>query len=307
MPLWSKGNKITLWATALAFMFTLQAQDSTKVISYNKKRMTIYASGMAGIYSGTYTGLYFAWYNDFPKTSFHAFDDLPEWKGMDKAGHIYSAYWFAKVHHQALLWTGLNKKKAAWISSGISFGSLLGIEILDGFSSGWGFSFSDLGANTLGAGLHLTQELFLNRTVFWPKIMYAPSPYRSYRPNLLGSSDFQGLLKDYNGQSYWLSFSPLAFKKDARWWEQFLQLSVGYGAVGMTGGRANPMFNEAGNSIPNFNRRSELLFSIDFDWTALPVKNKGAKKWLAILNMLKFPLPALAWREGVGLVTYGLR
>jgi hypothetical protein len=38
-----------------------------------------------------------------------------------------------------------------------------------------------------------------------PKFSFHTTQYAQYRPNVLGSSLAEQMLKDYNGQTYWLS------------------------------------------------------------------------------------------------------
>jgi hypothetical protein len=38
-----------------------------------------------------------------------------------------------------------------------------------------------------------------------PKFSFHTTQYAQYRPNVLGSSLAEQILKDYNGQTYWLS------------------------------------------------------------------------------------------------------
>src|SRR5688500_6943502 len=55
-----------------------------------KRTWMIVGANVLG-YGGVMAGLYTAWYTDYPQTSFHTFNDWPEWKQVDKVGHVYSA------------------------------------------------------------------------------------------------------------------------------------------------------------------------------------------------------------------------
>jgi hypothetical protein len=58
-------------------------------------------------------------------------------------------------------------------------------------------------------------------------------PHIQYRQtNVLGSSLAEQMLKDYNGQTYWLSVNLHSFYKNPKW----LNLAIGYGANGMLTG-----------------------------------------------------------------------
>ncbi|WP_315815813.1 DUF2279 domain-containing protein [Paraflavitalea speifideaquila] len=90
---------------------------------------------------GSYIALNKAWYADYPKESFHFFNDNGEWLQMDKAGHVWTAYQMSRVSGALWKWAGLSAAKSAWLGgiSGVAYQSI--IEIQDGFSSEWGFSW----------------------------------------------------------------------------------------------------------------------------------------------------------------------
>ena len=144
--------------------------------SLHKKRFWT-ASGIgAGTYSASMIGLNQAWYADYPRSGFHFFSDGHEWLQMDKAGHIFSAFTEARFAASAFRWTGVPKKKAAWLGFGAAELFQASFEILDGFSSEYGFSWGDIGCNTLGSALFLGQELawreqrILIKMSAWPPI-----------------------------------------------------------------------------------------------------------------------------------------
>jgi hypothetical protein len=66
-----------------------------------------------------------------------------------------------------------------------------------------------------------------------PKFSFHTTQYAQYRPNVLGSSLAEQMLKDYNGQTYWLSVNTPSIKAQNPKW---LNLAIGYGANGMLTG-----------------------------------------------------------------------
>ena len=98
---------------------------------------------------------------------------------------------------------------------------------MDGFNSGWGFSISDMASNILGAGLFSSQQLIFEEQLFIPKFSYHPTRYALIRPEVLGKTHVERFFKDYNGQTYWLSFSPKSIFKNSRLPEWFC-FSIGY-------------------------------------------------------------------------------
>lgn len=87
------------------------------------------------------------------------------------------------------------------------------IECMDGFSKGWGFSWGDQAADVMGTGLAIAQEAFWQEQRVKIKFSFSPSGLAKYNPNLLGKSLSTQLLKDHNGQTYWLTASPGMFAK----------------------------------------------------------------------------------------------
>ncbi|MBK8495114.1 MAG: hypothetical protein IPL50_08805 [Chitinophagaceae bacterium] len=95
-------------------------------------------------------GLYHAWYKNYPQSNFHTFNDMPEWKGMDKIGHAYGVYAESLASMELWRWTGIDREKRRWYGgrSGPVYHTVM--EVLDGFSAEWGWSWG-MWAPTLSA------------------------------------------------------------------------------------------------------------------------------------------------------------
>ena len=52
---------------------------------------------------------------------------------------------YQNISSNLFSWAGVNKKKSVLLGSSIGLGFQSMIEIMDGFSSKWGFSYSDMG------------------------------------------------------------------------------------------------------------------------------------------------------------------
>jgi len=130
----------------------------TPAEEYNSKRFKTALGIGSATYAGFASGLYFAWYRQYPQESFHLFNDWNEWGNMDKMGHVYSSYFQAFLTYKGAKWTGLSENNSIW--TGIICGTLFQgtIEVLDGFSSNWGFSIPDISANTLGITAFVLQQ-----------------------------------------------------------------------------------------------------------------------------------------------------
>lgn len=245
-------------------------------------------------YGVTLTGLNELWYADYPRAGFHFFNDNAEWLQMDKLGHSFTSYYESILGMELLKWCGVKEKKA------IAYGGLWGIllqtpiEVLDGFSSKWGFSTGDGIANVMGSALAISQELLFNEQKLIFKFSYFPSDYASKRPEILGNSFMTSLLKDYNAQTIWLSTSLNNLTGKRKIFPDWLCLSVGYGASGMLGGDSNP------DEFENINRYRQFYLSFDVNTLKLKGKNKFVNSLLTVVSFIKFPAPALEFNNNDG-------
>lgn len=221
----------------LSWQATAQ-RDSTA--TRDKKRQQWVNAGLYSTYGGSMVVLYNFWYKDYPFEQFHFFNDNAEWQQLDKIGHMYSAYQIGLLGIELERWAGKNEKKAIWYGGSLGSVFLTSIEILDGFSSGWGASWGDLLANTSGSALAISQELLWKEQRVKIKFSFSQTSFSSIRPNLLGGSFSESWFKDYNGQTYWVSANIKSILlKDEDKFPEWLNVAVGYGANGMLGGREN--------------------------------------------------------------------
>ena len=165
-------------------------------------------------YGVTLVALSQAWYAEQGLSSFRFFNDNPQWKQVDKIGHFYSTYHFSNIGNSLLTKTGLEERKAALWSSAIGAGLLLPVEILDGFSPEFGFSYGDVIANVAGSAFFLGQQLLWQEQRIKPKFSFHETALARQRPAVLGSGLAEEVLKDYNGQTYWFSFDIHAFSAE---------------------------------------------------------------------------------------------
>lgn len=264
-----------------------------------KKRIKFVAAGNIIAYGGTMIALYDTWYKNYPQSSFHFFNDNKEWLQVDKVGHAYSAYTEGRASIQMWRWAGLSRKKAIWIGglSGTAYQSI--IEVLDGFSAEWGFSWGDYVANIVGSSMLIGQELGWKEQRI---IFKFSSHHRNYGNDVLNTraDDIYGrgfaerTLKDYNAQSYWLSANLKSFFKQATI-PAWLNISVGYGAEGMFGAINNKWMDKNGITYDrnDIKRYRQFYLAPDIDLTKIKTKSKFLRTSFFILNSVKFPTPAL--------------
>lgn len=263
----------------------LQPSDSLSTCRINALHATYLVGG-----SGSLTGLAYAWYRESEQSRFHFFNDLDEWRGMDKFGHIYSAFQLTKYAKKTWEWAGYSSKKATVLSLIYAQSYMTMIEVLDGFSAQWGASIPDVLANFTGSALLLwsAQQQHLG---FNMKLSFKPSGLAQYRPSLLGKNTMEQVLKDYNAQNYWFSL----YDKQRKYFPKFIGIAFAYGAYGMTGGSGNALLNEQGNEVPQMKRLSRFSFSLDIQTNQIHTKYKGLNLFLDLFSVLKFPFPAVAY------------
>ncbi|WP_091084327.1 DUF2279 domain-containing protein [Flavobacterium gillisiae] len=253
--------------------------------------------------SGALVGLNQLWYADYPRSNFHFINDNAEWLQMDKVGHMYSSYHLGRLGAEMLEWSGTTQKEQLIYGAGLGFAFLTAVEVLDGFSSEWGASSGDIIANASGTALYVSQELLWNEQRITPKFSFHTTKYAQYRPNVLGSSFVEQILKDYNGQTYWLSANLYSFSKGSKI-PKWLNLAVGYGADGMITGNGE---NNALFPTLKTERIRRFYLSLDVDLTKIQTKSHFLKTIFSVLNTLKIPAPTIEYshREGFrGRISY---
>lgn len=273
---------------------------------FNQKRFNTVIATEASLYASSLIGLNELWYKNYPRSGFHFFNDNDEWLQMDKAGHVVTSYYVGRIGLNLMYWSGADRKKAIW------YGGLLGsvyqttIEMLDGFSSQWGFSIGDFASNTLGSALLIGQELAWNEQRVSLKFSFSPSPYAEYRPELLGKNYIETVLKDYNGQTCWASINPSSFMRKETKFPKWFNIALGYGADGMTGADKNPSFNADRHPIPYSERYRQVYFSLDVDLTRIKTRSKFLKAFFNTFGFIKIPAPTLEFNKH-GMVFHALQ
>lgn len=237
-------------------------------------------------------GLNSLWYNDYPRSKFHTIDDANEWKQMDKIGHVFSTYQLSKAGADLLNWSGVSKNNQLIYGSTLGLVFLTTVEVFDGFSSEWGFSWSDFGANAIGTTLYVGQELLWDEQRFVIKYSFHGTNFAPQRSNTLGNGLLEEALKDYNGQTYWLSFNLRSFFKDTRI-PEWLNLAFGYGAEGMLSSTGESV----DNLFTNQNQYRQYYLSFDVDLTRIKTESHVLKTIFSVLNVIKIPLPTVEFNS----------
>ena len=291
--------KKALLAILLIFsVLSASSQDTLRDPAKVKRNVKIVVGTELALYAVSMTGLYFSWYADYPQSNFHFYNDNGEWMQMDKIGHGVTSYLVGSFGYEMLRDAGLDEKRSIWLGGTLGLAFLTTVEVFDGFSSEWGFSWGDMAANTLGAGLFIGQQFLWHEQRITLKYSFHTTEFADYRPDVLGSNFLQQTIKDYNGQTYWASFNfkSLFLNKESKF-PAWLNFAFGYGATGMTGGYENALEHN-GKPIPYYDRQRQFYFSLDVDFTKIPTNNKVLKYTFKVLNIFKLPFPTLEYNTG---------
>lgn len=272
------------------------SKDSLSFVKKKKIGLGVFCGALTG---GSLIYLNSVWYSQYNTGKFHYFDDSKEWLLMDKVGHFHSTFQISNLTMKAFDWAGYNRTQKLFIGGTLGYGYMTAIEIMDGYSKGWGFSWADMGANTLGTALAISQEAVWKEQRFNLKIGFHQTQYAQYNPELLGKNFSEQMLKDYNGQTYWLSVSPFTFIKSDKKLPKWLAISFGYGADGMLGANYNAfVIQDSEGNVTDFKRYRQYYFSLDVDLSKIKTRYKFLNAVLNSFNILKIPAPTIEWGNG---------
>lgn len=289
--------------TSLIFFVSISSFSQSAIDTFLKPSDTLNVSrrntviiSEAALGTLTLVGLDQLWYADFPKSKFHTINDADEWLQMDKLGHTFSAYQLGKAGADALKWSGVRQKDQLIYGATLGFTFLTAVEVLDGYSAEWGFSWSDMAANALGTGLYVSQELLWQEQRILMKYSFHQTAYAAQRPDKLGDGFLEEMLKDYNGQTYWLSANVNSFVKSSKL-PSWLNVAIGYGADGMLTGK-NEVVN---NLLISQDRQRQYYLSLDVDLSKIKTNSRLLQSLFDVFNTIKVPFPTLEFNDKNGL------
>ena len=282
--------------------------------TFNRRRFWFLVGTGGAAYVSSIALLNNVWYAQYPRSRFHLFDE-GEWMQMDKAGHVISAYQGSKWVYSAMRWSGMKNRNAAWFGMGVGTLFQATLETLDGFSTEWGFSWSDITANTAGCALFGLQQAAWDEQRIVIKVSNTPRKYplttvpsidgsktttiRERTNDLYGNNYTQTFFKDYNALIFWVSVNPKSFYKDSRL-PDWLNLAVGYGAENMYGGYKNewpaaaPEFRLSDAAYPRYR---QYYLSFDIDLSRIKTKSKFLSSLARTFNFIKIPSPTLEFNS----------
>lgn len=295
-------KSIKLFILAFIFIFSMK---SLWALVYKTENITISNDSInkriikpykaialsSAYYASSLFALSKTWYKGREREPFHFYNDNKGYLQVDKFGHTFGAYAYSYIGFNYLINNNFSRKTA--LIYGATLGLILQtpVEIMDGIYEGYGFSWGDMAANTLGSALVLGQEMLFKEQVIKYKFSYWQSVYSDKANGFLGTNSFNKVFDDYNGHTYWLSV-PIKKIIPNKIIPEWLNVAAGYGANGMYGEFENiTAYN--GVEIPNTIRYRQFLFSLDIDWTRIESDSKIVKILLKGMTFIKLPFPTL--------------
>ena len=244
------------------------------------------------ILTGAMSYLKYEWYSDKKRVPFHFYNDFKGWNQIDKFGHFYASYLESNVGYSLMKKFNFSEKQSLIFGGSQGFILETPIEFFDAYYEGWGFSMTDMVANALGSSFFIIQQRIFGEQLLRPKLSFSRSIYAKDANGYLGKNNFLSqFVYDYNGYTYWFSFSPskiFKIKKIPEW----INLSLGYGANGMIGEFLN-ISTYNGKNIPYHERYRQYYLSLDIDFSKIKSKSKVLKKIFNALSYIKIPLPTI--------------
>lgn len=281
-------SRLIILLILISPLVTAQSTEDSIQQKPDRKRLRTVALAGGGGYAITLVGLNELWYKNSPRQSFQFFNDSREWMQVDKLGHFYSAFYLSMGTSKAYQWCGIQESKADLFGAITGFMIMLPIEIFDGFSAAYGASGADLVANAGGSLFYLGQKKVWNEVRLYPKFSFHRTNFPSQRPDVLGDNLISEIVKDYNGQTYWLSVDMDKFITFPKW----LNIAVGYGAHEMI------YAHEASNRAAGYSPHRQFYLSLDPDLTAIRTNSGILKTLFSVLSLIKLPSPTVSLSSG---------
>jgi hypothetical protein len=211
---------------------------------------------------------------------------------LDKGGHFFGTYLPSYIFSETLMTSGLSWDMSVIIGSSLGLAYTSYVEILDGFSQGFGFSPSDFYADLAGAGFFLAQHYVPVLQNFSPKFMYV-------RPAWIGErnrAEAETFIDDYSSQVFWMSINvhnllPTDFKK---YWPTWLELSVGYAVYSLCAGSEVKCYPQSEYISKDVWGNRKVIISLDYNLVKMLPDGGSFWNWFKqSLNHVKLPAPAI--------------
>ncbi len=272
------------------------ASDSSRIVPWRFGAVCTVVGGAVIASQIQQSSLYWS-----DKSSFYtnSYDDWQYANGADKFGHALASNLLSVGLSEALEWSGVDTTTSVW--TGFAFAMLHQtlVELRDGYSKGkdgvfapyLGFSWADMGANTIGASLTLAQHYL--PTAKNIRLKYSLKASDVYRKGGYYSS----IMNDYESEYHWLSVPVYDYLGHAarKYWTPYLNFAIGHSVKGIVDAPSH--YTYSGQHC--------WYLSLDFNLEALPGDASWWRTLKRMLNFYKLPAPCVQVYPNV--VWYGLR
>jgi hypothetical protein len=262
------------------------AVDSTRAAGVDALRLAAVTGVTAGGFVYGHVLQSNLWWKG-ERSEFHVEWDH-DWRyalGADKLGHAWFPYMITHSYDRLLRWSGVDSTTAIWSAASLALSYQTYIEIRDGYSAAWGFSWGDMAANTVGAALPVAQHYIEPLRVIDYKISFYPS--ERFR-----AGTHAAIIDDYESSYHWLVLH-VDDVLPAEWSDHypgFVDLALGHGVKGLD--------DEGGG-------RHEIFLALDWNLDRLPGDWWG---WSLLRHIVRhYHLPSPAIRLYPGPITVGIR
>ncbi len=213
-----------------------------------------------------------AWWND-EQREFSFKDDWNSTLKIDKIGHFFGGYFSSYLVSEGLMVAGVSRDAAVvWgAATGLLFQTW--VEVEDGFAENWGFSWTDMLSNSLGAGFFVVHHYVPETQYFTPKWQFVPPEWVD-APRVSTT-----WIDQYNSVTAWLSVDVHHFLPAAAqgYWPEWLNLALGYGIH---------------QTEDELSRR--YMVALDYNLIKLLPDGGGFLNWLRqTANYFKLPSPTI--------------
>jgi hypothetical protein len=193
--------------------------------------------------------------------------------GADKLGHAWFPYMVTHTYDELFRWAGVDSMTAIWSAASLALTYQTYIEVRDGFSAAWGFSWGDMFANVAGAALPVAQQYAPSLRAVDYKISFFPSERFRRGAN-------RAIIDDYESSYHWLSVHvvdllPEHLRDD---YPGFIDLAIGHGVKGL---------DDRGGGY------HEVFVALDWNLDRLPGDWWGWNLLRHIVRHYHLPSPAL--------------
>lgn len=255
----------------------------------------------AGIIGGIYTGIFIVQHEMQQNTiwkktgPFNVAEDAQYTMYLDKAGHFFGTYLPSYIFSEALMTSGLSYDAATVWGASLGLAYTGYVEILDGYSVGFGFSPSDFYADLAGAGFFVAQHYIPYLQNFSPKFMYVKPSWHGE----INRVEAESFIDDYSSQAFFMSINVYNMlpEKWKKYWVPWLELSVGYAVYSLCTPNelctnCNPKVSEPVSRSAWGNRK--IIISLDYNLAKILPDGPPWWNWLRqSLNMFKLPSPSI--------------